>query len=88
MLHQFPIKRLTVWWMEPSLDRLEAWRARQEDASLNDYLLERQLGAIPHQRIRQAARRQYVNLGPNATIHDEDAPTIIKRFSPTGKVID
>jgi hypothetical protein len=70
----------------PSLDELEAQRVTREDDSIDEYLMKRALGvgSVVHSRV--AARKQYVNICPTATIYEQEMPTCLKRFSLSGKV--
>lgn len=69
-----------------SLDRLEELREARVDDSIQDYVLKRATGAICPTRARQAARRQYVNVVPYATIYEQELPAHVKKFSPSGQV--
>lgn len=68
------------------LDRLEELREARVDDSIQDYVVKRSMGAICPTRARQAARRQYVNVVPYATIYEQELPAHVKKFSPSGKV--
>lgn len=68
------------------LDRLEELREARADDSIQEYVVKRSIGAICPTRARQAARRQYVNVVPYATIYEQELPAHVKKFSPSGKV--
>lgn len=68
------------------LDRLEELREARVDDSIQDYVVKRSMGTICPTRARQAARRQYVNVVPYATVYEQELPAHVKKFSPSGKV--
>lgn len=68
------------------LDRLECNRRLCKDDSISDYLLRRSLGLGEQRNARVQARRQYVNVCPTATLYEQEMPSFLRRFSPSGKV--